>query len=90
MKIFIYKTLVVVFSIYILFQFTIGMKLNNYEKSIKSQIYDKEKREIIYEKIKDEIRSANKKENLFTDEEKKLFSNFFSKIMKELTVANSQ
>ena len=90
MKIFIYKTLIVIISAYFLFQFTIGQKLKNYENRIESLLHDKQSRELIFEKIKKEVRSANQKENIFTSEEKELFSKFINKIQKELSIDNTQ
>jgi len=90
MKIFIYKTLIVVISAYFLFQFTIGQKLKNYENRIESLLHDKQSRELILEKIKEEVRTANQKDNIFSDEEKELFSKFINKIQKELSIDNAQ
>jgi len=90
MKIFIYKTLIVVTSAYFLFQFTVGQKLKNYENRIESLLHDKQGRELIFEKIKKEVRTANQKENIFTSEEKELFSKFINKIQKELSIDNTQ
>ena len=90
MKIFIYKTLIVIISIYLLFQFTIGQVLKNYESKVESLLYNKQGREQILEKIKKEIKRANEKENLFTAEERELLSNFINKIQKELSVDKSQ
>ena len=70
MKIFIYKTLIVIFSVYLLFQFTVGLKIREYEKKLESLIYNKQTREKIIEKVKEEIKTANQKENLFTSEER--------------------
>ena len=85
MKIFIYKTLIVIFSVYLLFQFTVGLKIGEYEKKLESLIYNKQTREKIIEKVKEEIKTANQKENLFTNEERELLSNFINKIQKELS-----
>ena len=52
MKIFIYKTLIVIFSVYLLFQFTVGLKIGEYEKKLESLIYNKQTREKIIEKVK--------------------------------------
>ena len=52
MKIFIYKTLIVIFSVYLLFQFTAGLKIREYEKKLESLIYNKQTREKIIEKVK--------------------------------------
>ena len=90
MKIFIYKTSIVIISIYLLFQFTIGQVLKNYESKVEGLLYNKQEREQILEKIKKEIKKANEKENLFTTEEKELLSNFINKIQKELSVGKSQ
>lgn len=90
MKIFIYKTLIVIVSVYFLFQFTLGQKLKNYENRIESLLKDKQSREQIFEKIKNEVRTANQKENIFTIEEKELFSKFINKIQKELSIDNTQ
>ena len=90
MKIFIYKTLIVIISAYFLFQFTIGQKLKNYENRIESLLHDKQSRELILEKIKEEVRTANQKDNIFSDEEKELFSKFINKIQKELDIDNTQ
>jgi hypothetical protein len=90
MKIFIYKTLIVVTSAYFLFQFTVGQKLKNYENRIESLLHDKQGRELMFEKIKKEVRTANQKENIFTSEEKELFSKFINKIQKELSIDNTQ
>ena len=90
MKIFIYKTLIVVFSIYLLFQFTVGLKLREYENKLENLLHNKQAREQIIEKIKGEIESANQKENIFTEEESELLSNFINKIRKELKIDGSQ
>ena len=90
MKIFIYKTLIVIISIYLLFQFTIGQALKNYESKVENLLYNKQGREQIVQKIKKEIKRANEKENLFTTEEKELLSNFINKIQKELSIDKSQ
>ena len=90
MKIFIYKTLIVIFSVYLLFQFTVGLKIGEYEKKLENLIYNKQTREKIIEKVKEEIKTANQKENLFTSEERELLSNFINKIQKELNVGKSQ
>ena len=90
MKIFIYKTLIVIFAAYLLLQFTVGLKIREYEKKLESLIYSKQTREKVIEKIKEEIKTANQKENLFTSEERELLSNFINKIQKELNVGKSQ
>tara|TARA_B100000029_G_C17212814_1_gene828733 strand:- start:422 stop:694 length:273 start_codon:yes stop_codon:yes gene_type:complete len=90
MKIFIYKTIIVVISAYLLFQFTIGIVLKNYENKVNNLVNSKQNREEILNKIKSEIKTANKKDNLFTEEERELLSNFINKIRKELKLNNTE
>ena len=90
MKIFIYKTLIVISSVYLLYQFTVGQEIKNYENKIENLLHNKEKKKQVIEKIKEEIKSATQKENLFTDDEKELLSNFINKIQKELSLDKSQ
>ena len=90
MKIFIYKTLIVILSVYLLFQLTVGQIFRSYESKIEDIFYSKQGRKQILNKIKKEIRTANQKENLFTIEEKELLSNFINKIKNELSNENSQ
>ena len=90
MKIFIYKTSIVIISIYLLFQFTIGQVLKNYESKVENLLHNKQGREQILDKIKIEIKKANEKENILTTEERELLSNFINKIQKELNFDESQ
>mgnify|MGYP001208298354 FL=1 len=86
MKIFIYKTLIVLVASYLLFQFTIGQILKSYESKVENYLYNKQGRQEILNKIKDEIKSANQKESIFTLEEREILSKFINKIRKELNV----
>ena len=90
MKIFIYKTLIVFIAIYVLFQFTVGLSIKKYESKVEKLFYSKQGREQILDKVKSEIKSANEKENLFTNEEKELLSNFINKVREELSINGSQ
>ena len=89
MKIFIYKTIIILVSVFILFKITVGQTLKNYENKILS-IKSKENRENILNKIKEEIKSANNKDQIFSDEEKFLIYNFINKIKKEIEPNNSK
>ena len=89
MKIFIYKTIIVLISAIIVFKVTIGQTIKNYENKINS-IKNKDNRENIINKIKDEIKSANNKDQIFTDEERILLSTFINKIRKEINLKDSK
>ena len=45
MKLFIYKTLIVAVTAFLLFQFTIGQKISSYESKIENILHNKQKRE---------------------------------------------
>ena len=85
MKIFIYKLLISLTAFYILFELTIGSRIDYFTDMVNS-IRDIDQRVILKEKLKEELRVAIKKENYFTEEEKHLISNFIKKIQSELNV----
>ena len=87
MKIFIYKTIIIIFSVFLLVEFTIGKRLDSYNEKLEN-LSSKQEREKIIEKVKDEIAKANKKENILTESEQKLFSTFINKIRNELDLNN--
>ncbi len=84
MKSFIYKSLIIVVSIILVFEFTIGNKI--------SEVYDKidvlstkKGRSDGVNKIREEIKKAVKKERYLSKEDAKLLKQFFSKISKEIS-----
>ena len=84
MKSFIYKSLIVVISVILIFEFTIGNKI--------SQIYDKvdgisskKGRAENIEKLREEIKKAIKKERYLSKEDAFLLKQFFTKISKEIS-----
>jgi len=85
MKIFIYKTIIIIFFIFLLFEFTIGKRLDSYNDKLEN-LSSKQEREKIINKIKNEIENANKKENILTESEQKLLSTFIKKISNELNL----
>jgi len=88
MKIFLVKTLIVIISVFILFQLTIGLQIKKVETQINS-IKNPAQREIIKEKIKEEMQKGVEKENYFTEEERTLISKFLKKILIELDLISS-
>ena len=83
MKIFIYKTLVVIFFLYILFELTIGMRIDNINDQLNT-FKDRNKRLEIKEKILSEMEKANQKE-IYVSEKGKL-TNFVNKLFRELKI----
>ena len=89
MKLFIYKALIVVLLVYILFEFTIGRKIKKFESRIEN-LNSKQEREKIADKIRQEIERANQKGTILAPKDRKLLSVFINKIMEELNLDNSQ
>ena len=85
MKIFLYKLLISLVAFYILFELTVGYRLN-YIENLVNTFKDDNQRIIMKEKLKNELRKAIKKENYLTEDEKYLISNFIKKIQNELSI----
>ena len=83
MKIFVYKTIFVLVGIYVLYQFTFGIKIESYERYLKNFTND-QGREQIRNKIRDELRKANSKDKILKIEDRKLLKEFITKIQNEL------
>jgi len=83
MKIFLAKIFIILIGFYLLFQLTIGLTINNFKQKF-ILLTSKGQQQIYKEKILNEIKDANKKENIFSEEERVIISNFIKKIIKEL------
>ena len=85
MKLFIYKSLIIFFLVFLLFKLTVGSLIKNYEKKIDtyfSKVYVNQ----IKEKIKEEMQNAIEKENYLNPEDADLINKFFSKLQNEIFV----
>ena len=83
MKQFIYKTIVVIIAIVVIYEFTISKKI----KKITEQseiLLSKEGRKDGVEKLRKEIKKAIKKERYLSKEDAKLINKFIQKITTEL------
>ena len=80
MKAFIPKLVISLLALYVLFELTIGSRIDYFMKIFS----DSQTRLEVREKIKSEIKKGLEKENYFTEEERVLFTNFIKKIRKEL------
>ena len=85
MKIFILKLLLSIIFVYLLFEFTIGKRID-YLESVVLEIYNKENREEIKDKIIDELEKANNKDFVLEEREREIISTFIKKINKELAL----
>ena len=86
MKQFIYKSMIVVIAIVLIFEFTIGNKISQIYEKI-DIVSTKEGRKDSVNKLREEIKRATKKERYLSKEDAKLINSFLKKIQKELQEA---
>jgi hypothetical protein len=86
MKQFIYKIVVAVLAIILVFEFTIGKKISQFGGKVDA-ISSKEGRKETVNKLREEIKKAVKKERYLSKEDAKLINEFILKIQKELNEA---
>ena len=87
MRSYIYKVIIFVLAIIIIFEFTLGKYINKFEQRLSSFTSIEGRKEII-SSLKKEIQKANEKENYLDQEERILINNFLKKIKKELELNN--
>ena len=86
MRQFIYKAVVAVLAIILVFEFTIGKKISQFGGKVDA-ISSKEGRKETVNKLREEIKKAVKKERYLSKEDAKLINEFILKIQKELNEA---
>ena len=86
MKLFIYKTLIFFFLLFVFFQITFGYVIRDYENKIMNS-FSEDKIEHIRNKIRDEMRSSIDKERILSTEDAILLKKFLQKIDKEINAA---
>ena len=87
MKSFVYKTIVIVIAVVVIFEFTLGSKIN--EISSKFNYFStKEGRKEGVIKISEEMKKAVKKDRYLSQEDAKLLNQFINKIRSELSETN--
>ena len=87
MKSFIYKTIIIVLAIVIIFEFTVGSKINEISSKF-NYFATKEGRKEGVVKIREEMKRAIKKERYLSKEDAKLLNQFLNKIRAELSEGN--
>tara|TARA_E500000178_G_scaffold139811_1_gene139465 strand:+ start:745 stop:1008 length:264 start_codon:yes stop_codon:yes gene_type:complete len=83
MRNYIYKIIIAVIALIIVFEFTIGKTLNKITSQTDS-FFTREGRKEMVGSIKDEMQKAIKKENYLKQEDRILINNFINKIRDEL------
>ena len=87
MRSYIYKVIIFVIAIIIVFEFTSGKHIDQLNQKV-GYFTTKDGRKGMISSLKKEIKKANEKENYLDDEEKILIRNFIFKIQKELNLNN--
>ena len=82
MKSFIYKSIIVVIAVILIFEFTIGNKISQIYEKI-DVVSTKEGRKESVEKIREELKKAVNKERYLSKEDAKLLKDFINKIQLE-------
>ena len=88
MRNYIYKVIIAMIALIIVFEFTIGRKFNQIEE-ISNNFLTREGRKAMINSLKNEMFKATKKENYLTEDERVLINEFVSKIKKELDDAKN-
>jgi hypothetical protein len=83
MRIFIYKSIILIFLLYILFEFTIGLQLRRFDQKI-NEFLSKEKLYEFNVKLRKELKNLADKERIFTKEDAELLKIVLKKVKKEL------
>ena len=83
MKQFIYKTIIVIIAIVVIYEFTISKQIKQITKQ-GEVLLRKERRKEGSEKLREEIKKAIKKERYLSKEDAKLINEFIQKIAIEL------
>jgi len=83
MREYIYKTIIAVVALIIVFEFTIGKTINRINQKTEI-LFTKEGRKEMVNSIKNEMEKAVKKENYLDEDERILINKFILKIKNEL------
>ena len=87
MKSFVYKTIVIVIAVVVIFEFTLGTKINEIISKF-NYFSTKEGRKEGVIKIREEMKKAVKKDRYLSQEDAKLLNQFINKIRSELSETN--
>ncbi len=87
MKSFIYKIIISVIAVILIYEFTIGKQISKYSNQL-NNFTSKEGRKESVNKMREEINKGIKKERYLSKEDAKLIDAFLKKIKKELEEAS--
>ena len=84
MKQFVYKMIIFIISVIIIYEFTIGKQISQF-KDQTDFLSSKEGRKESIDKLREEIKKAVKKERYLSKEDAQLLKQFIDKITKEIS-----
>ena len=87
MRQYIYKTIIIVIALILVFEFTIGRTINKFDQRIEA-LFSKEGRKETIISIKNEMQKAVDKDNYLSNDERVLIRSFIKKIKQELEINN--
>ena len=85
MKIFIYKFIIILTGLFLLFEITIGSLIKKYENKI-INFASKQNIEQVLNKLRKEAKESLYKDKILSEDDAKLISNFLQKIHSELKI----
>ena len=83
MKLFLIKSIIIFFGLFVLFKITIDSAINNLQKEVENQISN-EKIILIKDKIRKEMKNGIEKDRILSPDDAKLLGKFFNKLLKEI------
>ena len=83
MKIFLIKSMVIFFGIFILFQLTIGTVIKNFQKEVENQ-FSEEKIILMKDKAREEMKKGIEKDTILNADDAQLLGKFLNKLLKEI------
>tara|TARA_B100001179_G_C18229020_1_gene249097 strand:+ start:208 stop:477 length:270 start_codon:yes stop_codon:yes gene_type:complete len=86
MKSFIYKMIIVVIFLIILFEFTIGKRIDPITESM-NKISNEQGRKELIDKLRKEMRKGVEKEYMFKEDDRVLIYKFLNKLQSEINSA---
>lgn len=89
MKLFVYKTIFAVLSVYILYEFTIGHKISQIQSDL-NNFYSRENLAIIKNKLRKEMTSAVSNDEYINKKDAELINKFLEKIQEDLNNAKTE
>ncbi len=85
MREYIYKVIIFVIAIIVIYEFTIGKQISQINDKV-NYFTTEDGRKKMISSLKEEIKKANEKENYLDEEERILIKNFILKVKNELSL----